>query len=130
MVGIMRATDFRYLGKLFQLGAFAHVDDEGGAANLARLHGQVGKLRDELDRQVVDAVVAEVLEGFQHRGLPRTAHAGDDDQFRRGLPADAGGPCICASTFFRIGRGGLTGLHELDSSIRARRSFRSCVIAK
>ena len=30
--------------QLLQLGAFAHVHDQGGAANLTRLHGQFGKL--------------------------------------------------------------------------------------
>ncbi len=48
-----------------------------------RLNRQFGKLRNQLDRQVVDAVVAEVLEGLKDRSLPGTTHAGDDDQFRR-----------------------------------------------
>ena len=53
---------FQDSGKLFQLGAFAHVHDKRGAADLTGLHSQVGKLRDELHRQVIDAVVAQILE--------------------------------------------------------------------
>ena len=69
--------------QLFQLGAFADIHDQRGAANFARLHRQFGKLRDQFDGKIVDAVVAEIFEGLQHRGLPRPAHAGDDDQFGR-----------------------------------------------
>ena len=51
-------------GKFFQLGAFAHVHDQRGAANLTGLDSQVGELRDELYREVVDTVVAEIFKGL------------------------------------------------------------------
>ena len=120
LVGIMRPTDFRISGKLFQLGAFAHVHDQRGAANLARLHGQVGELRDQLDRKVVDAVVAQVFEGLQDRGLPRPAHAGDDDQFGRGLRWRGTAFFARAVRILPELAGRPAGLHELDSSIQGR----------
>ena len=109
----------QYLGKFVELGAFTHVHHQRGAANLARLDRQVGELRDELHRQVIDAVVAQVLEGLQHRGFARTAHAGNDHQFRR-MRRGAGGILPRTLRIFPFPARGLTGLHELDSSIRAK----------
>ena len=126
-VGSFEEDDFRrdhagdrlqYLRKLFQLRTFADVHDQRGAANLARLHGQVGKLRDELHGQVIDAVVAEILEGLQDRGLPRTAHAGNDHQLRRVLRS-AGEISFPSLPLVRFLARGPMGLHELDSSIQA-----------
>ncbi len=110
---------FQDLGKFLQRRAFAHIDDQRGTPNLTRLDGQIGKLRDELDRQVVDAVVAQILKGLQHRSLPRAAHAGDDDQFRRVLRG-AGRIVAYGLRLLRIRARGTTGLHALDSSIRPR----------
>ena len=102
--------------QLLQRGTFAHVHDQGGAAKLARLHGQVGKLGNEFNRQVVDAVVAQILEGLQNGGLTRTTHAGNDDQFRRmGLARFLRGSL---RAFPRLASR-LSGRHQLDSSIDA-----------
>ena len=46
----------------------------------ARLARQLDELRHQRQRQVVDRVEAEVLEGAQRRRLARARDAGDDDQ--------------------------------------------------
>jgi hypothetical protein len=56
--------------QFFELGTFAHVYDQRSPTNFTGLHRQVGELRDELDGEVVDAVVAEILKGLEHGGLP------------------------------------------------------------
>jgi len=66
-------------GEFFELRAFAHVDDQGGARNLARSQRDLGKAGDQFDGQVVDAIISEVFEGLECGGLPGAAHAGDDD---------------------------------------------------
>ena len=80
-VGSMRLTEFTIAGSDFQLRAFANVHDQGGAADLGGLPHQFRKSRNQFDRQVVHAVVAEVLESFEDGGLAGATHAGDDDQF-------------------------------------------------
>ena len=65
LVGIMRRDRLQESGQMVQLRALAHVDHQSGAADLAGLHGQVGELRDEFDRKIIDAVVAKVLERFR-----------------------------------------------------------------
>ena len=57
-------------GKLAELGAFANVDDQRGAADIARLQRQFGEVRNQFDRKIVDAVVAEIFEGFKTEALP------------------------------------------------------------
>ena len=69
---------------MLEFRAFADIDHQGGALDFGRLDCQFGKSRNELDRQVVDAVVAEVLESLKGGGFARAAHPGDDDQLRRG----------------------------------------------
>src|SRR5690349_13009606 len=67
-------------GQFVELGTLAHIDDERRTAKFAGLYSQFGEFRDELNWQVVDAVITQILEGLQHRGLPRPAHARNDDQ--------------------------------------------------
>lgn len=63
-------------------------------ADGARIADEIGKRRNQVDRQVVDRIVAKILEGSQYRGFAGSAQPGDDDQFRardggarwRGLP--------------------------------------------
>src|SRR5579862_3350608 len=61
--------------------AFADVRHHGGALNrTVGLLAELGKLGDETDGKVIDAVVAQILECFQHRALARTAEAGDHNK--------------------------------------------------
>ncbi len=60
----------------------ADVEDERDAAQVAAAGEQLGELRDEARREVVDAEVAEVLEAFRGLALARARHAGDDDHMR------------------------------------------------
>ena len=102
--------------EFLQLRAFANVDDERGAADFAGLHSQFREFRDQLDRKVIDAVVAEIFEGLQYGGLSRTAHSGNEDQFRWVRPA----PGFVSSALRPLFAGRPSGLHALDSSIEHR----------
>ena len=62
--------------------AFADVYDQRRAMSLRRLAHQLGKAGNQVDRHIVDAVIAEIFEDFEHRRFAGTAHAGDDYQFR------------------------------------------------
>src|SRR6266852_1174701 len=64
-----------------QLRTLAHVHYQRGARNFPGLQRKFGKPGNQIDRQVVHAVVAQILERLQRRSLPRTAHARNDDQF-------------------------------------------------
>ena len=91
-IGCFEEDDFRrnhppnrlqHLGELSQLRAFADVNDESSPPDIPRLNRQLGKPGNQFDRQIIDAVVAEVFERFQHRRFSRTAHARDDHEFGR-----------------------------------------------
>src|SRR5271170_7999743 len=69
-------------GELFQSLAFTNVDYEGRAAHGFRFLGQCGELWDQIDRQVIDRIVAEVFENLQYGTLAGTAEPGDDYEFR------------------------------------------------
>jgi hypothetical protein len=71
-------------GKLLQAGAFADIDHERCMADGTRIADEIGKGRNQVDREVVDGIVAKILEGSKYRGLTGTAQPGDDDQFRAG----------------------------------------------
>src|SRR6185437_3325179 len=58
---------------------------------------QLGETRNQANRQVVDAVVAEVLKGLQDGGLSRTAHSGNDYQFTLPVTVMRGFVCKLAS---------------------------------
>jgi hypothetical protein len=61
--------------------ARAHVEDHRGPADLlAAGGGQLGGLADERLREVVDDVVADVLQCARHGRAPAARDAGDDDQ--------------------------------------------------
>ncbi len=62
--------------------AFANVHHDGGAAR-GIVH-QFGELRNQVERQIVDGMVAEVFQRLEHRAFAGAAEAGDDDQFRAG----------------------------------------------
>jgi len=98
------------VGQLVEAGTFADIDDQGSAADLAGLHGEFGKFGNQLHRQVIDAVVAEILECFQDRSLTGAAHPGDDDEFRR-VFAVAGGLATNRRTLGLLAGGGST-LHQ------------------
>ena len=49
--------------------------------NLLRLAHQAGKLGEQFEGQIIDRVIAEILEGLEGRGFPRAGDAGDNDQF-------------------------------------------------
>src|SRR6185437_12597360 len=53
-------------------------------ANRVRIADEIGKGRNQFDREIVDRIVAKVLEDSQDRGLTGSAQPGDDDQFRTG----------------------------------------------
>src|ERR1700733_1951654 len=76
---------FQNAGKAFEFRSFADIDHQRRAAVFARLHGQLSKIRDQFDGKIVDAIVAQVLEGLEHRSLTRPAHAGNDYKFWRML---------------------------------------------
>ena len=46
---------------------------------------KTSKIQDERGRQIVDDIVAKVLEGVHGHGLSRSAHARNDDDVRDGL---------------------------------------------
>ena len=52
-------------GQFFEFRAFANIYDQRGAADLAGLHGQFGKLRNQFYREIVDTVIAQVFKGLQ-----------------------------------------------------------------
>ena len=51
-------------------------------ADGTRIADEVGEGRNQVDRQVVDRIVAKILEGSQYGGFTGSAQPGDDDQFR------------------------------------------------
>ena len=65
--------------------ALADVDAEGDAVDaLERAGAELEEARDEHERQVVDAVEAEVLEDVDRGALPGPGEAGDDDDLEAG----------------------------------------------
>ena len=68
-------------GKICEEARLADVNDQGRPVYLNLLPlPEVDEIRDELGRQVVHAVIAEVLEGPADDALPRTRQAGDDEE--------------------------------------------------
>jgi hypothetical protein len=51
-------------GEAFERGAFANIDDNGGLADIRGVLGQLSELRDQIDGEIVDRVVAQILERF------------------------------------------------------------------
>src|ERR1700675_4502407 len=69
--------------QLLQLAAFANVHNQRGARDFGGLSHQFCEAWYQADRQVIDAVVAEVFKRLQNGGFPGTAHSRDDDQLAR-----------------------------------------------
>src|SRR5690348_11400378 len=70
-------------------------------ADGTRIADEVGEGRNQVDRQVVDRIVAKILEGSQYGGFTGSAQPGDDDQFRaRG--GGAGRPRLPGLAFTRL----------------------------
>ena len=68
--GLQRAPQgLQQLRQLVEPRTFADIDHQGGALDFGRVAHQVGEVRNQADRQVVDRVVAEVFEGLQGREL-------------------------------------------------------------
>ena len=69
------------LGQLGHPGAAAHVDAHGQALRRGVAAGHaLDEAGQQFGRQVVDAVVAQVLEGVERDRLARAGHAADDDE--------------------------------------------------
>jgi hypothetical protein len=68
-------------GQTLELGTFANINYQRSTLDLGGLDRKLGKSRDKFDRQVVDAVIAEIFEGFQGGSLSRPTHASDDHKF-------------------------------------------------
>ena len=80
----------RQQGKRF---AAAHVDADR-AVNMIRFAQVLHDFRQEFRGQIVDAVVAEVLERVECDALAGSRHAGDQYQLHRLFPAAAGSPQV------------------------------------
>ncbi len=67
--------------QLGQLQAFARIHQQRGALQVAFPGGmQFRENRNQFHGQIVDAVVAHVLEGFKDGAFPRTGKTGEDDE--------------------------------------------------
>ena len=72
-----------------EVGAAAHVGDDGGPLDLrALVHEELDELADHLRRQVVHAEVAGVLEDVHRRRLARPREAGDDHEILQARTGD------------------------------------------
>jgi hypothetical protein len=79
-----RAERFEDARKLLEERALAHVDDDGGLLDLrVGPQRQLREDRQQRDREIVDAEVAEVLERAHRLGLAGAREAGEDDEPRR-----------------------------------------------
>ena len=67
-------------GKSFQRLAFADIHHKRGAPDIWRNTRQFRKFGDEFDRQVIDRIIAQILEYFEHGTLAGTAKSGYDYQ--------------------------------------------------
>src|SRR5713226_10501155 len=75
------AQVFEQSGELLELQAFARIHQERGSREVALPRGmQFGKNGDELDRKIVHAVKAHVLEGSQDRAFSGTGEPGEDNE--------------------------------------------------
>ncbi len=80
MAGVRFRSRLNMRRELRQLLALANVDHQRRAPHVRGILGQLGELGNQLDGQVVHRVVAEIFESLEHRGFPRPAQAGDDNQ--------------------------------------------------
>ena len=66
--------------KLVQSLPLANINHQGGSLDLRRLADQVRKCRQQIQRQIVYGIEAEIFKGLESRGLAGAGEAGDDDQ--------------------------------------------------
>ncbi len=66
-------------GKIFDLPALARIHEKRGALDLARAVSiNLAKHRNQGDRQVVDAVIAQVFECIQDRPFARAGETSEN----------------------------------------------------
>src|ERR1035437_6123810 len=107
--------------KAIQPHALANIHHQGRELDLDRLADQVGKPRNQFQRQIVDRVVAQVLKRLQSRQLPRARHAGQDHQL-----AVLGRMLCCLRRTLRS-HGAILALHRKPPTAISRlRRCRSC----
>ncbi len=70
--------------KAVQRGALADVDDDGRLADVGHGLGQFGEFRDQPDGQIVDRIIAQVLQRLERGAFTGPAQPGDDHQFGLG----------------------------------------------
>ncbi len=79
--GQHRAHALENVGKTIERLPLAHIHHDGRAVDLGRLAHQVREIRQQLQRQIIHGVVAEVFECLQRRCFARPGDARDDHQF-------------------------------------------------
>jgi hypothetical protein len=76
---------FQERRKLFELDAFAGVDEKGGAAKVAFSGGvEFGKNRNQFDGKIVDAVEAHVFKGVEDGAFAGAGETGENDELASG----------------------------------------------
>jgi hypothetical protein len=78
-----RSQRLERAGRAFEEAAGPHVDATSRSGQLPASGQQLGQLRDQRWRQVVDAEVAEVLERAQRRTSSGAGHSRDHHQVQR-----------------------------------------------
>ena len=62
-----------------------HIHHKGDLVLFFRAGGkELGKLQDQLDGHIVDAVIADILQNVHRDAFPGAAHAGDDQTIHKG----------------------------------------------
>jgi len=79
--GVVAAKMLEEARKLGELQAFAGINEQSGALETAFAGGvEFGEDGDEVDRKIVDAVVAHIFEGFEDGALAGAGESGEDDE--------------------------------------------------
>src|SRR5580658_6246684 len=82
--GMIFAKVLQQSRKLFELGAFARIDQQGGAAKVAFAGGmQFRKNGHQLDGKIIDAVEAHILESAKDGAFSGAGNAGENDEVAR-----------------------------------------------
>jgi hypothetical protein len=70
--------------KLLKLFAFASVNEKCGTREATLARGvQLGKDRNQLDREIVDAIKAHILERVEDGAFSGAGEPGEDDELTR-----------------------------------------------
>ena len=88
------------LGQAVEGGAFANVHHDGSMFGFLGFADQTGKLGQQFERQIVDAVISQIFKSLERRSLARTGDAGDDHQ----LPGGPGESLMFAAGYLGLGR--------------------------